>query len=132
MATVANVLSRLRTVSARLFACSVSLCQSTYVAECASLYSVIYSAVLCDICCSLRRINRSGCQRDRNKGSVRYEHTSCSLRTQYNKSFLSHDTLQYVGDVNKIHRESKKQDTILLSTVLPNIDRFSKFCHQQI
>ena len=31
-----------------------------------------------------------------------------------------------------IHRESKKRDTILLSTVSPNIDRFSKLFHRQI
>ena len=30
-----------------------------------------------------------------------------------------------------LHRESKKRETTLLSTVSPNIDRFSKFFHTQ-
>ena len=35
------------------------------------------------------------------------------------------------NSLSQIHLESKKRDTILLSNVSPNIDRFSKFFHHQ-
>jgi len=100
----------------------------TFLRKCltAGTFTVQCSQVDFKASCCWSQIRLTYCfMSDNNNRNVPRKHLSTDVLT---------GSFRCIADwrnVRNVRRESEKQDTLLLPITLPNVDRFSKFCHHR-